>query len=108
MNGDDWLSSLEVGSEVFVYSPWVTGAIKKVERLTRTMVFVGNRRYHRATGREVGGDRWGVYGISPVTQEIRDKQLRKVLIERITASLDKATPLDALRAAYEILCKEQP
>ena len=65
------LSSLKPGDTVILrYSmPYIHDRIATVDRLTKTQIIVGTRRFRISDGREFCADKWSCYWITPATHD---------------------------------------
>ena len=72
----EWLKSLRDGDEVCIGND----VISKVTRVTPTQIVTKYNRYSRSTGRKIGANGFQVSWLSPVTDEIRERNLRTRLI----------------------------
>lgn len=83
MYDKEWLESLKAGDEVAVWSSRIGGnhySIHVVDRITKTLIILkSGNRYRRRDGYRPG-DEWTRESIVPVTDEIRDKMRRRILI----------------------------
>lgn len=66
----DELENLKVGDFVVVSGSLIIGdELRRVERLTKTQIVVGNRRYRKKDGRLVGEGNWYYGFIKPATEK---------------------------------------
>ena len=107
MKHDEWLSTLATGSEVVVTGTWLKPRLSKVVKTTKTQIVVGNQRFYRETGRQIGYDRFSVTYLQQVSDEFRESQNRAALKEKILEGLDSATT-EELAQINVILTKERP
>ena len=76
----EWTDGLAVGGYVTESSSF-SPRIIKVERITKTLIVAGGRKYRRSDGGLVAGDRWSGITIRAITDTDRAK-IRAVRIER--------------------------
>jgi hypothetical protein len=77
----DVLTTLEVGDEVLIgsYGRFTSYEnVKKITRLTPKQIIVGNARYNRETGREVGGKGY----LKRLTREKREELVKRATRQR--------------------------
>lgn len=110
MNTTEWLENLKVGDEVYVTGRYgELGQIRKVVRLTKTQILLGEHaRFRKNTGTEVGGGAWSTRSIIPVTDDIRASIYESQLRYRLTKQLEqvmKSAPASVLER-IEAIVKE--
>lgn len=87
----EWRESLHAGEEVALVGRFKDSEICVVDRVTKTQVIVGFRRFRVCDGFMVGGD-WMSFRIKKPKTEIVSEIRRKKLIKEISAkNLEKLT-----------------
>ena len=119
------LSSLKPGDTVILrYStPCIPDRIATVDRLTKTQIIVGTRRFRISDGQEIGCSRWDYYRIVPATpdqiaeverrQQLKQDQERAYQLaakvgNRARACTTAATAIPHLEAALAVLNQNEP
>lgn len=94
---EDWIKELRVGDEVAISSSKVT-FIKKISRITKTMIIIGNgSRYNKETGIVVGPNIWNANFwnkeyLTQVTVEIKKEIEHRGLESRYSFLVNKISP----------------
>ena len=119
------LSDLKPGDTVILrYStPYIDDRIATVDRLTKTQIIVGTRRFRIGDGREIGRDCWAYYRIIPATpdqiaeverrQQLKQDQERAYQLavkvgNRARARSNAASAIPHLEAALAALNQNEP
>lgn len=119
------LSSLKLGDTVILrYStPYIDDRIATVDRLTKTRIIVGPRRFRISDGQEIGYNRWDCVRIIPATPdqiaevERRQKlkqdqerayQLAAKIVNRARSCTAAAAVIQHLEAALAALNQNEP
>ena len=100
------LKDLVVGDEVLVTGT-LHRRIAKVDKVTKTQIIVNNARFRRDSGCQFGSDRWNVRRISVPTEkeisDVKEENLRKILINTISSFDFKRLSTDELKQVYNIV-----
>ena len=100
------LKDLVVGDEVLVTGTF-NRRIAKVDKVTKTQIIVNNARFRRDSGWQFGSDRWNVRRISVPTEkeisDVKEENLRKILINTISSFDFKRLSTDELKQVYNIV-----
>jgi hypothetical protein len=104
----DWLSQLKAGDEVVV-SGGFRRRLEKIARVTETQIVICEgtvaTRYNRKNGYRVGERGYDTPRLSEPTAVVRDEIVRASLVHHITRANFDSVSTQALRRAYELLCK---
>ena len=100
------LKDLVVGDDVLV-----TGRsyrrIAKIDKVTKTQIIANNARFRRDSGWQCGSDNWDRKSISVPTEkeisDVKEENLRKVLIYSISSFDFKRLSTDELKQVYKIV-----
>lgn len=100
------LKDLVVGDDVLV-----TGRsyrrIAKIDKVTKTQIIANNARFRRDSGWQCGSDNWDRKSISVPTEkeisDVKEENLRKVLIYSISSFDFKRLSTDELKQVYNIV-----
>jgi hypothetical protein len=100
------LKDLVVGDDVLV-----TGRsyrrIAKIDKVTKTQIIANNARFRRDSGWQCGSDNWDRKSISVPTEkeisDVKEENLRKVLIYSIRSFDFKRLSTDELKQVYNIV-----
>jgi len=107
MNNDkQWLNELKAGDDVLIRGSRELSAqrIAKVDRTTATQVIVGNARYRRKDGFQMGLENsWYSVWLAPVTQEVRDALRCESMAKYINRADLSHLRLDQLTAIMKII-----
>lgn len=93
----EWLKSLRDGDEVCIGND----VISKVTRVTPTQIVTKYNRYSRSTGRKIGANGFQVSWLSPVSDEMRERNLRIRLISYIKNINYSQIPTPTLQALIQ-------
>ena len=100
------LKDLVAGDEVLV-TVMSYRYIAKVDKVTKTQIIVNNARFRRDSGWQCGSDRWNVRRISVPTEkeisDVKEENLRKILINTISSFDFKRLSTDELKQVYNIV-----
>ena len=100
------LKDLVVGDDVLVTGMYYR-RIAKVDKVTKTQIIVNNARFRRDSGWQCGSDRWNVRRISVPTEkeisDVKEENLRKILINTISSFDFKRLSTDELKQVYNIV-----
>ena len=100
------LKDLVVGDDVLVTGMYYR-RIAKVDKVTKTQIIVNNARFRRDSGWQCGSDRWNVRRISIPTEkeisDVKEENLRKILINTISSFDFKRLSTDELKQLYNIV-----
>ena len=100
------LKDLVAGDEVLVIGTF-NRRIAKVDKVTKTQIIVNNARFRRDSGCQFGSDRWNVRRISVPTEkeisDVKEENLRKILINTISSFDFKLLSTDELKQVYNIV-----
>ena len=100
------LKDLVAGDEVLVIGTF-NRRIAKVDKVTKTQIIVNNARFRRDSGCQFGSDRWNVRRISVPTEkeisDVKEENLRKILINTISSFDFKRLSTDELKQLYNIV-----
>ena len=100
------LKDLVAGDEVLVTGT-LHRRIAKVDKVTKTQIIVNNARFRRDSGYQFGSDRWNVRRISVPTEkeisDVKEENLRKILINTISSFDFKRLSTDELKQVYNIV-----
>ena len=100
------LKDLVVGDEVVVTGT-LHRRIAKVDKVTKTQIVIDNARFRRDSGWQCGSDRWNVRRISVPTEkeisDVKEENLRKILINTISSFDFKRLSTDELKKVYNIV-----
>ena len=81
--------------------------IAKVDKVTKTQIVIDNARFRRDSGWQIGSDRWNVRRISVPTEkeisDVKEENLRKILINTISSFDFKRLSADELKQLYNIV-----
>ena len=107
---NEWLQNLKPGDKVIRRSGGV-GAVDYIETITRvtpTQIVIGNARYRKDTGREVGGyDRWHSIWLEEATPEATRKveaTFKRLKLVRELSNMEWGKlPLETLEAVATLL-----
>ena len=81
--------------------------IAKVDKVTKTQIVIDNDRFRRDSGWQCGSDRWNVRRISVPTEkeisDVKEENLRKILINTISSFDFKRLSTDELKQLYNIV-----
>jgi hypothetical protein len=107
MNNKEWLESLKVGDEVAVeaWNGW--HSIEKVTKITKTQIVTNLGRYKRGSGLTVGGSIWHSSEIVPVTDQIRKRVRKSIIISKLRQLDFTRMTLDQLERIQAIIKNEQ-
>jgi hypothetical protein len=103
-----WLQSLKPGDEVIVSGsrPGSVECVRKVERITKTLIIVGRTRFNRERGQTVGGG-WHHCYLDEATpgamRQLEHDALRRSLIYKLQDVTWYDMPLDTLVAVDALL-----
>ena len=109
MSDSKWLESLKPGEHVWVspnpmYTP--AGSIASVEDVTKLYVVVGNTRYRKKDGYEVGGDPWRRQHIEPASAKRLNEVAHFSGVQKLQKLVEgglKDVPLTHIREAIRLL-----
>lgn len=100
------LKDLIAGDEVLVVGRSCR-CIAKIDKVTKTQIVVNNARFRRDSGWQCGGDSWSRKSISVPTEkeisDVKEENLRKVLIYVISSSDFERLSTDKLKQVYNIV-----
>ena len=100
------LKDLVAGDEVLVTGT-LHRRIAKVDKVTKTQIVIDNTRFRRDSGWQFGSDRWNVRRISVPTEkeisDVKEENLRKILINTISSFDFKRLSTDELKQVYNIV-----
>ena len=100
------LKDLVAGDEVIVTGT-LHRRIAKVDKVTKTQIVIDNARFRRDSGWQCGSDRWNVRRISVPTEkeisDVKEENLRKILINTISSFDFKRLSTDELKQVYNIV-----
>ena len=100
------LKDLVAGDEVLVTGT-LHRRIAKVDKVTKTQIVIDNARFRRDSGWQCGSDRWNVRRISVPTEkeisDIKEENLRKILIHTISSFNFERLSTDELKQVYNIV-----
>ena len=100
------LKDLVVGDDVLVTGMYYR-RIAKVDKVTKTQIIANNARFRRDSGWQCGSDRWNVRRISVPTEkeisDVKEENLRKILINTISSFDFKRLSVDELKQLYNIV-----
>ena len=100
------LKDLVAGDEVLVTGT-LHRRIAKVDKVTKTQIVIDNDRFRRDSGCQCGSDRWGRKSISVPTEkeisDVKEENLRKILINTISSFDFKRLSTDELKQVYNIV-----
>ena len=100
------LKDLVVGDDVLV-TVMSYRHIAKVDKVTKTQIIVNNARFRIDSGLQFGSDRWNVRRISVPTEkeilDVKEENLRKILIHTISSFDFKRLSTDELKHLYNIV-----
>ena len=100
------LKDLVDGDEVLV-TDTLHRRIAKVDKVTKTQIVIDNARFRRDSGWQSGSDRWNVRRISVPTEkeisDVKEENLRKILINTISSFDFKRLSTDELKKVYNIV-----
>ena len=100
------LKDLVAGDEVLVTGT-LHRRIAKVDKVTKTQIVIDNARFRRDSGCQFGSDRWNVRRISVPTEkeisDVKEENLRKILINTISSFDFKRLSTDELKQLYNIV-----
>ena len=100
------LKDLVAGDDVLITSRYYR-RIAKVDKVTKTQIIVNNARFRRDSGWQFGSDRWNVRRISVPTEkeisDVKEENLRKILINTISSFDFKRLSTDELKQVYNIV-----
>ena len=100
------LKDLVVGDDVLVTGMYYR-RIAKVDKVTKTQIIANNARFRRDSGWQCGSDRWNVRRISVPTEkeisDVKEENLRKILINTISSFDFKRLSADELKQLYNIV-----
>ena len=100
------LKDLVAGDEVLVTGT-LHRRIAKVDKVTKTQIVIDNARFRRDSGWQCGSDRWNVRRISVPTEkeisDVKEENLRKILINTISSFDFKRLSTDELKQLYNIV-----
>ena len=100
------LKDLVAGDEVLVTGT-LHRRIAKVDKVTKTQIVIDNDRFRRDSGCQFGSDRWNVRRISVPTEkeisDVKEENLRKILINTISSFDFKRLSTDELKKVYNIV-----
>lgn len=101
-----WLAEIKVGDEVAIDGSRYGNAyyrLARVERVTPTLIVVGETRYHKKNGNEVGGDKWHPVNLVKPDEKVRSWVKRQSLLAAAKKiNFDKLTN-DQLEAILALL-----
>ena len=108
MNEETAKTEWEVGQLVVVDgSRFCPTRAAKIDRISKTMIFVGNDRFNKTTGLKVGSDAWNSSWIKTATperlEEIRRASHRRKLLGKIQGVIWKHSSTEVLERVCEIL-----
>lgn len=103
--------NLKVGDLVVVRGSLIVGdELRRVERLTKTQIVVGNRRYRKKDGRLVGEGMWFYGFIKPATEKdierINEAKQKDELLTFIRKVAWCNLPLESLETICDVVKKE--
>lgn len=75
------INELQVGDRVAIYYTGILREISNIERVTKTQYVIGNLRFSRIDGSQVGGDSYSRYNVTPLTHEIEQEVKRRRAIK---------------------------
>ena len=100
------LKDLVVGDDV-LFTVMSYRHIAKVDKVTKTQIIVNNARFKRDSGWQFGSNRWNVRRISVHTEkeisDVKEENLRKILINTISSFDFKRLSTDELKQVYNIV-----
>lgn len=100
------LKDLKAGDDVLVTGTFHR-RIAKVNKVTKTQIIIDNARFRRDSGWQCGSDRWNVRRISVPTEkeisDVKEENLRKILINTISSFDFKRLSTDELKQVYNIV-----
>lgn len=101
----NWLMELKVGDYVAYPVGFADGlTTEKVSRVTATLIFVGNTKYRRSDGRQVGASVWDRTGLIELTEEVKEAIFR----QRVIAKLQRLSWKDVETAILRDIVKLLP
>lgn len=107
------LKDAEAGETVIVWSSGGMGwrRISKIDRVTKTMIFVERSSYNRITGRRTGNSRYSarIYLPDPgEIDEIRNEANKNGLVKKLSDFQFDSLPIETLEMIIELLPKTKP
>ena len=100
------LKDLVAGDDVIVIGTF-RRRIAKVDKVTKTQIIIDNARFRRDSGWQCGSDRWNIRRISVPTEkeisDIKEENLRKILIHTISSFNFERLSTDELKQVYNIV-----
>lgn len=100
------LKDLVVGDDVLVEGRSYR-RIAKIDKVTKTQIVVDNARFRRDSGWQCGSDSWNRRSISVPTEkeisDVKEENLRKILIYAISSFDFKHLSTDELKQVYNIV-----
>ena len=100
------LKDLVAGDDVIVIGTF-RRRIAKVDKVTKTQIIIDNARFRRDSGWQCGSDRWNIRRISVPTEkeisDIKEENLRKILINTISSFNFERLSTDELKQVYNIV-----
>lgn len=105
------LEDLQPGDEIVVWPAHASDRlrIQKIDRITKTQIVIGNLKFRRDSGRQVGShDCWHFFSVSVPTAELRDQarvEKKKARVNNILTLLQRRyskLPEDSLDRILEL------
>ena len=100
------LKDLVAGDEVLVTGTFHR-RIAKIDKVTKTQIVIDNVRFRIDSGWQCGSDRWNVRRIYVPTEkeisDIKEENLRKILINTISSFNFERLSTDELKQVYNIV-----
>ena len=105
------LENLKVGDLVVVKGN-ITDikTLSKIDRVTKTLIVIGYRRFRRSDGQLVGRDDWHYANIRPATDEdierIKKDREKRELVKHLNGVVWYNLPLESLTHIWDVVKKE--
>lgn len=102
------LAALQVGDEVTIFGGGIYSRdrIEKISKITKTQIVVGNARFRRTTGLEIGKDHYGEH-IALTTDKDRLKVRKRRVVDKLLKHWDEKKlstyPVETLEQVLELL-----
>lgn len=98
--GNEWLQNLKVGDEVFVGSGSYGVSKAIIDKVTATQIAIGNRKYRKKDGYEIGSTGYSRPHLMPITDEWA---LSKILQGKCDRQSYDVGRIDFSRQPYGVL-----
>ena len=93
----DWLEGLTPGDTVVIDNR-MNPRVRTVDRITKTQIIVGNCRFKRSNGFQVGQSRWDMVCLSEPTPERVSRVRHRELCAKLSNTRWSELPLETLEA----------